>query len=490
MNRPRSHFATQADPIKGKLSPPHPAQTRGVGAELMTRPQVALITGFAIVFALWLAWGYQLTRSLAETERSVAAAQDAHLHAEQVLLKVRTNVLLGSIYLRDAIIDGPTSQQGTYGAELRRLRTEVDQALRSYTPETGSPEEQGHWRQLQIELGEFWVYRDIPFLPDAPAVTDQAAAMLRERGVPRRDTIIDILDQLAVLQAAANQRRQAEFSELHRQVRRRLLSMGGITMALAIIVAIAASLYMRSLQRQIERQRTADRQNREDLERLSARLVDAQEQERRQLARELHDEVGQALTAVKMDIGIALRSSDHLRVRNALTEASDLTETTLRGVRDLSQLLHPSALDDFGLPTTLTTYLRSFSQRTGIQAHLVETVEDRLAPQIEVGIYRIDQEALHNVARHSEATSCTVSLNAGEDMLHLVIEDNGRGLRTTEPHRVRRGLGLIGMRERAQALGGTFRIGGRAGGGTRISAALPMVRAAHHPIAEPMPRAI
>ena len=392
MDRPRSHFGSPAAPIRGTLPPPRRARTHGVGIELMTRPQATLITGFAIVFALWLAWGFQLTRSLAETERDVAAAQDAHLHAEQVLLKVRTNVLLGSIYLRDAIIDGPTSRLDTYRSELRRLRTEVDQALRSHTPETGSPEEQAHWRQLQIELDEFWLYRGIPLLPGAPAPAGQAAAMLRERAVPRRDTIIDIIDQLAVLQTAANQRRQAEFSELHRQVRRRLLSMGGITLALAIIVAIAASLYVRSLQRQIERQRTADRQNREDLERLSARLVDAQEQERRQLARELHDEVGQALTAVKMDIGIALRSSDELRVRNALTEASDLTETTLRGVRDLSQLLHPSALDDFGLPTTLTTYLRSFSQRTGIQTHLVETV-DRARRNRQTADLRQDPEA-------------------------------------------------------------------------------------------------
>ena len=456
----------------------------------MTRPQVTLIAGFAIVFALWLAWGYQLTRSLADIERNVAAAQDAHLHAEQVLLKVRTNVLLGSIYLRDALIAGPSSSLDNYRVELRRLRTEVEEALRSYTPEAGSSEEQAHWRRLQFELDEFWLNRSLPFGPGAPVATGQGATTLRERAVPRRETIIDIIDQLAVLQAAANQRRQAEFRELHRQARRRLLSMGSITMALAIVVAIAASLYVRSLQRQIERQRTADRQNREDLERLSARLVDAQEQERRQLARELHDEVGQALTAVKMDISIALRSSDQLRVRNALTEASELAEATLRGVRDLSQLLHPSALDDFGLPTTLTTYLRSFSQRTGIQAHLVETVEDRLAPEMEVGIYRIVQEALHNVALHSDATSCTVSLNTGDNLLHLIVEDNGRGLRTTEPHRVRRGLGLIGMRERVQALGGTFRIGGRPGGGTQIWATLPLIRAPHQPMVEPMPQAI
>jgi len=135
--------------------------------------------------------------------------------------------------------------------------------------------------------------------------------------------------------------------------------MGGATLLAALIVAVMASRHVSRLQREIERQRAAEQRNRQDLERLSARLVDAQEAERRKLARELHDAVGQALTAVKMDIGIALRSDNRLRVKDALEEASELTETTLRGVRDLSQLLHPSMLDDFGLPTTLVTYLRS-----------------------------------------------------------------------------------------------------------------------------------
>jgi signal transduction histidine kinase len=236
-----------------------------------------------------------------------------------------------------------------------------------------------------------------------------------------------------------------------------------------------ASRHVSRLQREIERQRAAEQRNRQDLERLSARLVDAQEAERRKLSRELHDEVGQALTAVKMDIGIALRSDNRLRVKGALEEASELTETTLRGVRDLSQLLHPSMLDDFGLPTTLATYLRSFSQRTGIRAQLAETIEDRLVPAVEVGVYRIVQEAFNNIVQHSGATACTVSLSAGGGVLRLVVEDNGRGLgpfpRAAD---VRQGLGLIGMRERAQGLGGTFHIENAATGGTRISVTLPL----------------
>jgi len=159
----------------------------------------------------------------------------------------------------------------------------------------------------------------------------------------------------------------------------------------------------------------------------------------------------------------------------SLLPPGDLGRPALRSVRDMSQLLHPSALDDFGLPATLTTYLRTFSHRTSIRAQLAETLETRLAPDIEVAVYRIVQEALSNVARHSGATACTVSLNSGRGVLRLVIEDNGRGIGPVATRLTSgRGLGLIGMRERAQALGGTFTIRERDGGGTIVAVTLPL----------------
>ena len=272
----------------------------------------------------------------------------------------------------------------------------------------------------------------------------------------------------------SNQRHQKEADALYYQALSRLFSIGAVTLILAIAVAVVASRHVNRLQRQVERQRRAEQHNREDLERLSARLVGAQEEERRNLSRELHDEVGQALTALKMDIGIALRGNVDPRSREALSEARDLAETTLRGVRDLSQLLHPSTLDDFGLPATLTAYLRSFSQRTGIRSQLAETIDERLEPAVEVCVYRIVQEALSNVARHSGATACTVALNAGDATLRLVIEDNGNGLpKDADARSIEHGLGLIGMRERAHSLGGTFTVSNREGGGTRIDVTLP-----------------
>jgi len=453
--------------------------------------RVALALGFAVVFALWLLWGYQLGRSLKNIEQSVASVHEQYVRGEQTLSKVRTNVLLGSIYLRDALIDTAASNRVEYRAELARRRDEIEQSLMAYVPAVTSDVERQHWSRLQTELANFWASRDLALSDATPRSPAQAAALLRTRVVPRRQTILEVLDQLAALQDEANRRRQQEANALYSQVRFNLMSMGGATLLAALCVAVIASRHVSRLQREIERQRAAEQQNRQDLERLSAGLVDAQEAERRKLARELHDEVGQALTAVKMDIGIALRSDNRLRVKTALEEASELTETTLRGVRDLSQLLHPSMLDDFGLPTTLATYLRSFSQRTGIRAHLAGTIDDRLMAPIEVCVYRIVQEAFNNIVQHSGATACTVSLSAGTGLLRLIVEDNGRGLGPLAlAAEARQGLGLIGMRERAQALGGTFLIENGATGGTRISVTMPLQVAVSENADEPQRQAV
>jgi signal transduction histidine kinase len=434
--------------------------------------RAALRAGFAIVFGLWLLWGYQLVDSLQRIEQNVTDVHASYVRGEQMLSKLRTNILLGSIYLRDALIDG--SRRESYRVELMRLRAEVDALLGSYVPEVTSEQEREHWTRLQAELAEYWASRDVAFT-DQPPTPDQAAALLSSRVVPKRQTVLQILDQLAALQGAANQRHLMEIDTLYRQVRTRLLSMGAGTLIVALLVAVMASRHVNRLQWQIERQRHGEQLNREDLERLSARLVDVQEQERRTLARELHDEVGQALTAVKMDISMALRSELEGRTRTALEEARDLSENILRSVRDMSQLLHPSALDDFGLPATLTAYLRNFSHRAGIRAQLAERMETRLSPVIELCVYRIVQEALNNIAQHSGATVCTVSLNARDGVLRLVVEDNGRGFGASAGRLPSgRGLGLIGMRERAQALGGTFTIGRRDGGGTSLAVTLPL----------------
>jgi signal transduction histidine kinase len=424
--------------------------------------RVALLLGFAAVFALWLVWGYQLVQNLRHIEDNVEDLQRHYVRGEQTLSRVRTNVLLGSIYLRDALIDSAPTRKEYYRDELNRLRDEIEALLAAYLKDV-PPAERDRWARLEDELRDYWSSRDVAFT-DGARTSVESYLLLRQRVVPKRDGVLQIVDQLGGLQAAARQQQETETAALYSAVRARLFLIGGLTLIGAFAAAVLATRHVSHLQQQVEQQRLEERRIRRDLERLSAGLVDIQVRERREISRELHDAIGQALTAVKLDIGIALRGDVNERTRVALDEAKDITESTLQSVRDLSQLQHPSTLDDFGLPETLRTYLKRFAERTGIRAQLVAALPDRLPSDIEASLYRIIQEAMNNVARHSAASTCSVTINTVANELRLIVEDNGCGFKTSQGH----GLGLIAMRERAQAQGGSLAIDIPASGGTRV----------------------
>jgi signal transduction histidine kinase len=444
----------------------------------------ALLAGFTIVFALWLLSGYELVRSLRDVEGRVAETHAVFSRNERTLSTVRTNILLGSIYLRDALIDTSGITRQYYRDELNQIRSEIERLVPAYVLEVDSPLERQRWAELQTALDQYWASLDVVF-EDSPRGIVQGTGIMRRVVVPARENVLKIVDTLTALQRLAQQRHDIEVSLLYAEVRTRLLTIGSVAILVGLLVAGFATRHVRRLHREIERQRLAEQQNRRDLERLSARLVTAQEEERRSLARELHDAVGQALTAIKIGMGVAMRGLEHdSRAKTPLEDARALAESTLQNVRDLSQLLHPSMLDDFGLPEALNGYLRNFSKRTGIRTQLTtERMEERLPGEVEVCVYRIVQEATTNVARHSGATVCTVALGRRDGRLQLTIEDDGRGIDASRAggSDARRGLGLIGMRERAQALSGTFVIENRPEGGARVIVRLPLLEAVEAP---------
>ena len=434
-----------------------------------------LVAGFAVLLAVWSFAGYELIRSLADVERHVTAEHAAFAYAADTVSLIRRNVLEASINVRDALIDADYVARDAYRDQIRVLREAAEQRAAGYLPQVQSAAEREAWAKLQDKLLEYWDSLEFVFADDLPTNTTGAATMLRRNVRPIRKDVLALLDNLKMLQQASQRQHDADVVRLYAEARARFIWIVGGALVLGLAAAWFAAWHVARLEREIHRQRIAETQNRHDLERLSARLVDAQEQERRNLARELHDEVGQALTAIKMSVGVALRTpGTHPRAHSALEEARSMAETTLQGVRDLSQLLHPSMLDDFGLPETLAAYLRSFSKRTGIRAQFsIDGAEDRMPPDVEVGLYRIVQEALTNVARHSGAVSCSVSLHRTAEVVELIVEDAGRGITLTGSD-ARRGLGLMGMRERAQALNGRFILTNRAEGGTRIVVTLPI----------------
>jgi signal transduction histidine kinase len=213
-----------------------------------------------------------------------------------------------------------------------------------------------------------------------------------------------------------------------------------------------------------------------ELQRLSAELEDARESERRAIARDLHDEIGQALMTIKLDLGVVDRSGQVCGApAEALGEARASTDLAIRTVRDLSQLLHPPMLNDFGLAVTLQAYVHGFSERSGVRTELVlDRMEARVPSDVEVCAYRIVQEALTNVAKHAAATSCRVYLHRLPHSLLVTVEDDGKGIAATNSKEAEvRGVGLVSVRERVSRAGGTVSIEG-AGRGTRLTVELPV----------------
>jgi signal transduction histidine kinase len=213
---------------------------------------------------------------------------------------------------------------------------------------------------------------------------------------------------------------------------------------------------------------------RRELVALSARLMSAQEEERRRLARELHDEFGQSLTAVNAYLWLLERPTNDLAAMRAqAAEARRVVSRTLAAMRELSQLLRPLVLDDFGLVPSLDGHLKAFGRRHGLAMKFtVDGVPERLQTDVETALYRITQEALTNVARHAHATRVCVRLAALDGELRLEVEDDGVGIGARNGSAGVSGTGLIGIRERVRALGGKMSI--QSGSGTCLRVVLPL----------------
>jgi len=247
-----------------------------------------------------------------------------------------------------------------------------------------------------------------------------------------------------------------------------------VTLYTGIAVAVLSISLTGRLEKQYRDEHDATLAAKQDLQRLSARLVAAQEQERQTLSRELHDQVGQALTAIKIDVARAeqglLPSQTDLIER--LRRARKGAEETLEIIRRLSMLLRPSMLDDLGLSAALGWYTKQFSASTAIRVSLNDDGSADLLPDAEkTSLYRIVQEALTNCARHSEARSILIQLASEEKRYIVRIEDDGKGF---TPARSARGLGLIGIEERVAEMGGVLELDSKPGAGTRIFISIPL----------------
>jgi signal transduction histidine kinase len=242
----------------------------------------------------------------------------------------------------------------------------------------------------------------------------------------------------------------------------------GACFVLALLCAALTIAFAGTSMRKMERQAS-------ELSRVSWHMLQSQESLARRFSHELHDELGQSLAAVKANLSHSAVSDWPAR----RTDCLSLVDGAIANVRELSQLLHPVILDDFGLDAGLRWLVEGFAQRTGLATDFESTFRARLEPATETHLFRIAQEALTNVARHSGASRVSIRLEHVGDKVRMSIEDNGRGVRRPEGAGGEMSLGIIGMRARAQEIGGQIRFGSPAtGSGLRIEVEAPMETAA------------
>lgn len=218
------------------------------------------------------------------------------------------------------------------------------------------------------------------------------------------------------------------------------------------------------------------------LKKLSRQVLKTQEEERRRISRELHDEIGQALSAMNISIEILLRNGVQLDFREKrLRDVKNLIEKSIDDVHRITYDLRPYHLDNFGLVPAVRSYAETFAERTGVEVALQTEGEwSKLDPAVETAVYRVIQEALTNISKYAEAKRAFVSMTRVPESMEIIIEDNGKGF-STEPEKkkgslMKGGLGLFGIGERVSGVGGSFSITSTLGVGTRLVIRIPVPR--------------
>ena len=450
--------------------------------------KAALLLGFGLTLGLWLWAAYDFTRRVADLEHEATAINERYMHAQELLASVRPQVLVVSVNVRNALLDPDVGKLPGYRERIARTLRDVDETLEQYVPVLNAPGERERVERLQVEIDAYG-HAVLQAIEGGRARTAAEARDLLGRVLPRRELVIGVTDEVQALNRAAFLEQQREIADTHQATERAVWTRLGLSFAASFGIALAAAWYAGRLENRLRRQREIEAQHTRDLQRLSATLVHAQEEERRTIARELHDEVGQVLTAVRMELTVLQKRLPDEAAARVLDDALSITENALHSVRDLSHLLHPALLDDLGLAAAVDWYLQSFARRHEMRVSLQQSgVGGRLDPQVEITAYRIVQEALTNVARHAGARACTVTLRRMRASLAVTVEDDGRGFdaAAAQADGARAGLGLVSVRERAAQLRGSVRIESAAGAGTRVHVDLPLPHgAAARPQASP-----
>lgn len=428
--------------------------------------RVVLMAGFGGLLALMAFSGLDAVQALTHIQTANDQISGEYLRRTQVLERVRADLYVSGTYVRDYLLEPESGKAEGHRYSLLESRRDMDAAIEEYSGLVNQAEE-APFGVLTRELASYWAALDPVLEWNAEQRRESGYLFLRDEVFPRRQAMLGIADQIGRVNEAQLRAGKQRIAESFRQSQRRLMLTLSVAIGLGLV--LAAFSMRRTLAHEAE---TAAA--RAQLQELSARLVEAQESERRSISRELHDEVGQALTGVLVELAnltTLIRGGETKALAEKAGEIKKLVENSIATVRNMALLLRPSMLDDLGLAPALAWQAREVSKRSGVWVDIdAERVPEDLPEEHKTCIYRVTQEALHNIVQHAGAKTVKVSVAQERGEVRLAIRDDGRGF---NPQR-EKGMGLLGIQERVTRLGGQFEIDSKPGRGTELRVALPV----------------
>jgi signal transduction histidine kinase len=432
-------------------------------------PTVGLFLGLIVTLAAVVAYSIYVTYQIAGLKALQKDLADRNRKDSLQLLRVQNDLNSLGLAMRDMLDNDEPYGLTAWRAQFDRIRSDLDDALRreSELAVARSTPEQSQY--LANSLTQFWDGVDRMFGLAQNGKDAEARAQIRITLQARQAALSTAVARLLVQNNERDEQAGAQEAQIYDRVQRQAYLFLTATL---IAILLTSSYLIRSNRRVFAELASLSNQRRE----LAQKLIATQESTLRYISRELHDEFGQILTAVGSMLSRAEKHApEGSPLRTELREVNEIAQTTLDKVRTLSQALHPVMLDEMGFESAVEWYVRATAKQTGIDiAYEKSGTPFSVNGNSGIHVYRILQEALNNVARHSGAREAWVRLHFLNDQLDLEVEDHGRGF--APDLGTRTGIGLVAMRERAELLNGSIEFGQPDKGGTLVRLHVPRER--------------
>jgi signal transduction histidine kinase len=426
---------------------------------------VGLLLGLAITLAAVVAYSAYITWQVAGLRKLQSDLIDRNRKDSLQLLRIQNDLNLLAVAMRDMIDNDEPYPLTAWSAQFQRIRTDLDDAMRleaGLAPTSRTAEQSA---SLSSSLTQFWDAADRVFALAASGNGKDARAQIQLSLQARQAALSTAVARMLVQNSENEDQAAQRIVQIYDRVQRQVYVFLAATLAAILLTGFSMIRWNRRLFA-----RMAELSERRS--ELAQKLIATQESTLRYISRELHDEFGQILTAMGSMLGRAgAHAPEGSSLRGDLQEVNQTAQDTLDRVRTLSQALHPVMLDEAGLETTLDWYIPTVERQTGIAiSYEKQGLPFELNGSAAVQIYRVLQEALNNVARHSGAKQAWVRLRFLPATLELEVEDHGVGFNQRP---AKQGIGLVAMRERSELMDGQLVFATPTAGGTLVHLTVP-----------------